>query len=324
MFDLKKSYRGNLPWLVNNTIIFGRAGSHSYGLNTPQSDEDFKGIAVPPKDYFFGFLNRFEQAEVKKTPESDTEFVIYDVRKFFTLCADNNPNIIELLWLDESDYLQVHPLGEQIIAAREAFLSKRARYSFAGYAFGQLQRIRGHRSWLLTPPTKEPMREDYGLPSDKALVTKDQAGAMNELLEKGTVKESDLSPNFLEALAKEKAYLQAKKHWGQYQEWKKNRNPARAELEAKFGYDCKHASHLVRLLRMCREILTEHKVVVKRPDREEILAVKNGAWSYDQLIEWAEREEAQLDVLYQTSTLQKEPDRNYLDSLCIEVIEKFL
>lgn len=322
--DLRQAYRGNLPWLADQTVIFGRAGSHSYGLNTPESDEDFKGVAIPPKEYFFGFMKKFEQAEVKKTKDSDVEFVIYDIRKFFNLCADNNPNIMELLWLDPSDYLNVTPEGEKIIAARDAFLSRRARYSFAGYAFGQLQRIRGHRSWLLNPPSKEPAREDFGLPKDRALVTREQAGAMNELLTKGTAQEKDLSPNFLEALAKEKAYLQSRKHWEQYQEWKKSRNPARAELEAKFGYDCKHASHLVRLLRMCREILIDHKVLVKRPDREEILAVKNGAWEYDQLIEWAEQQKKELDGLYETSTLRKEADRNYLDNLCVELVEDFL
>lgn len=323
MFNLQKAYRGNLPWIASNTIIFGRAGSHSYGLNTPESDEDFKGLAIPPREYFLGFMNKFEQAEVKKTADSDVEFVIYDIRKFFNLCAENNPNIIELLWLDPSDYLFVSPIGEKIIAARQLFLSKRARYSFAGYAFSQLHRIKGHRAWLLNPPSKEPLRKDFGLPS-RALITNDQAGAMKELVESGVIAEGDLSPNFLQALANEKAYLQAYRHWTQYQDWKKTRNPKRAELEAKFGYDLKHASHLVRLLRMCREILTEHRVVVKRPDREEILAVKNGAWKYDELIEWADKQEKEFDELYRISTLQKEANRSELDKLCADLVEDFL
>lgn len=322
--DLKKTYRGNLTWLPDSTVIFGRAGSHSYGLNTPQSDEDFKGVAIPTKEYFFGFMKRFEQAELKKTKDSDLEFVIYDIRKFFNLCADNNPNIAELLWLDSSDYISVSPIGERIIAARELFLSKRARYSFAGYAFGQLQRIKLHRSHLLNPPKAEPKREDYGLPIDKKLVTSDQEGAMKELVNKGSVKEEELSPNFILSLAKEKSYFQAKRQWDQYQEWKNGRNPARAILEEKFGYDTKHASHLIRLLRMCREILVDHKIIVKRPDREEILAVKNGLWEYDKLVEWAEAQEKELDSLYSTSSLRNEVDRNALDKLCIELVEEFL
>jgi predicted nucleotidyltransferase len=323
MFDLKSLYTGNLSWLTSNTILFGKAGSHSYGLNTASSDIDLKGVAIPPKDYFFGWMKKFEQAERKKSAD-DIEFVIYDIRKFFNLCADNNPNIVELLWLDPKDYLIMTSAGEKMIAAREAFLSKRARYSFAGYAMSQLKRIRSHRAWLLSPPKCEPTREMYGLPKDKALITKDQTGAMNELLEKGVVKESDLTPNFLEALAKEKAYLQARRYWEQYQEWIQSRNSARAELESKFGYDCKHASHLVRLLRMCREILVDHRVIVKRPDREELLFVRNGGWSYDQLIEWAEKQEKELSEIYEASTLRKEPDREYLDRLCVEIVETFL
>mgnify|MGYP001607055563 CR=1 FL=1 len=46
----------------------------------------------------------------------------------------------------------------------------------------------------------------------------------------------------------------------------------------------KHAMHLVRLMRMCKEILITCEVVVKRPDREELLAIRNGAWSYYKLI----------------------------------------
>lgn len=321
--NIKELYRGNLEWLIDQTILFGLSGSHSYGLNTPESDLDLKGIAIPPKKYLFGFLDTFEQAEVKRK-DVNTEFVIYDICKFFTLCADNNPNIMELLWLDPADYIIMTSIGEKIIGARELFLSKRARFSFAGYAFGQLHKIKSHRSWLLNPPKEEPNREKYGLPKDKALITKDQTGAMNDLIDKGIVKDTDLSPNFLEALAKEKAYLQAQRYWSQYQEWKRNRNPKRAEMEAKFGYDLKHASHLVRLMRMCKEILTEHKVIVKRPDREEIIAIKNGAWTYDKLIEWANKQEKELDELYKTSTLQKEADRETLNKLCIEIVEDYL
>jgi predicted nucleotidyltransferase len=45
------------------TIYMARHGSHAYGLNTPDSDEDFKGICVKPKEAYFGFTQRFEQHE---------------------------------------------------------------------------------------------------------------------------------------------------------------------------------------------------------------------------------------------------------------------
>ena len=134
-----------------------------------------------------------------------------------------------------------------------------------------------------------------------------------------------LSDNFIEIMQKERQYTSAKREWDQYQNWKETRNAKRSALEEKYGYDTKHAYHLVRLIRMCREVLMTGKVIVKRPDREELLAIRNGAWSYEELIAFAEREELLLNELYNTSTvLPKVPDQAKLDNLCIELIEERL
>jgi hypothetical protein len=85
----------------------------------------------------------------------------------------------------------------------------------------------------------------------------------------------------------------------------------------------KHAGHLYRLLTMCREILSEGKVIVKRPDREQILAIRNGAWRYEELVEWAERQDKELDEVYKTSKLPHAPDRDKLDRLCQEMVAHF-
>ena len=102
------------------------------------------------------------------------------------------------------------------------------------------------------------------------------------------------SDNFMEHLKKERAYRSAMAEWKQYTEWVNNRNKDRSELELKYGYDTKHAMHLVRLMRMCREILQGKGVFVKRPDAEELLAIRNGSWKYDDLIEWAGKQDAEL------------------------------
>ena len=80
-------YSGNLTWLRDRTILLVTHGSHAYGLSTPSSDVDIKGVAIPPADYFLGFNKKFEQAESK----DPNDMVVYDVRKFFALAADCNP-----------------------------------------------------------------------------------------------------------------------------------------------------------------------------------------------------------------------------------------
>lgn len=319
MFDWS-IYRGNLSWLPERTIYITRHGSHAYGLATPESDLDLKGVVIPPVEYFHGYLKRFEQAESK-----DPDMSIYDIRKFFALAADCNPNIIEVLWSDEEDHLLITPLGRKLFDAKELFLSRKAKYTFSGYAVAQLKRIKTHRKWLLNPPTHKPERAEFNLP-ETTLLPKDILGAIVALEDKGQLPENDERfPAYVMTLYhQERAYHNALREWSQHETWKSQRNPKRAELEAKYGYDSKHASHLVRLMRMCREILTTGKVIVKRPDRDELLAIKQGAWMYDDLIAWAEQQDTDMIELEKTSVLPHGPDRHRLDALCMEIVEAAL
>lgn len=352
----------HMKWIENNTVLLVRHGSHAYGTNTATSDEDFKGIAIPPKNYFLGTLHRFEQAELK-APDPDA--VIYDIRKFFNLAADCNPAIIEVLHTDPSDHFIVTDIGRQILDHKNDFLSKKIKFTFMGYSVSQLKRIKTHKRWVGNPPKAPPTRSEMGLP-EQTLIPTDQLmaanaevqkeldrfqldfmedleesqkiamrGVMSEMLAElkitadqhwqASARKIGLNDNFIHLMQLEREYAGAKREWDQYQNWKKTRNPARSALEEKYGYDTKHAYHLVRLIRMCREVLTTGKVLVKRPDREELLTIRNGAWSYEQLIEFAEREEQELNVLYNTSNvLPKIPNKEKLDELCIRLVEQSL
>lgn len=126
--------------------------------------------------------------------------------------------------------------------------------------------------------------------------------------------------NFIRLLDLERQYTARHREWTQYQDWKKNRNPARSAMEAESGYDRKHAMHLCRLGRMCRELLTEGVVRVRRPDADELLAIRNGAWTFEQLEEYADQLDAELQEIAKTSKLPRQPDREKLDQLIIEMI----
>jgi predicted nucleotidyltransferase len=292
-------------------------GSHAYGLASEASDVDVKGILVGPRAWYHGFAGGPEQVEVSK------DQAYHELRKFFRLASAANPTVLEILFTDPSDHRIVTREGERLLEHRRDFLSRLVEETFVGYALSQLKRIKGHRSWLLAPPHGAPTRKDFGLP-ETTLVAKDQLRAAETMIEKGRIREAELSPSFLAVLQRERAYRSARREWESYQTWRKNRNPARAELEARFGYDTKHAQHLVRMLRMGVEILRDGAVNVRRPDAEELRAIRTGAWTYDELVARAEALGAEVGVAARSSPLPDRPDAERLDVLCVELVEASL
>lgn len=308
------NYNGNLAWLQERTIYLVKHGSVAYGTNIEGSDIDYKGVCIPPSNYYHGYLNHFEQEEGK-----DPDLAVYEIRKFFKLAADANPSIIEVLWVDEADIVQCNDIGRKLIDHRDLFLSRKARHTFSGYAISQLKRIKLHRDWLLHPVKDPPTRAEYDLP-DNALMNASEYGATQSLIDKKV----PISESVLYIFNKEREYKTARMRYDQYQNWLKTRNPARAAMEAKFGYDGKHALHLCRLMRMCKEILETGKVIVKRPDRDELLAIRSGEWSFDKLIEYSKTMDQNMEAVMNASPLPHSPDRNKLDALCQSMVESMM
>lgn len=357
-------------------------GSQAYGMATPESDSDLGGVIIPPKKYFLGFCNNFAQTDSidsvvekykdKIFTDNGVEGTLWGILKFIKLASDCNPNMIELLYLDESSYIFRSPEFERLQEVRDLFLSKKARFTFSGYAFSQIKRIKTHKKWLLDPPTKRPDRKDYNLPETKSPQYKEAEALIRHEVDHWAYHDLNLSPevsdavkdktveqmaytlisigqdpdefnidkkdvvrraamekigfddNLMHLIQREHEYRKASDHYKQYQTWLKTRNPKRAELEAKHGYDTKHGSHVVRLIRMGEEIMRDKKVIVKRPDADELLAIRRGEWSYDKLIEYYEETDAKLKELYKESDLRKTPDINKIDEVCIEIVESKL
>jgi hypothetical protein len=354
-------YSGNLTWLPERTIYLTKHGSHSYGTNIPTSDLDIRGIAVPPRNYYIGLTNNFEQASVE-----EPDMVIFEIRKFLKLASECNPNALEIIFTEPEDHLLMTPAAELLIENRDLFLTKRAKHTFQGYAHAQMKRILTHRRWLLNPVEHQPTRKECGLP-ERTIIPQDQISAANSAIKKKIDEWSwkemdDLDPalrqsihtefynrlveitswqddeiesktwraaantlsfdtNFIEFLDKERLYTNKYKEWKQYQEWKKNRNPKTAELEAKYQFDPKHAMHLSRLSRACKELLLTGKLNVRRPDAEELIAIRNGAWTFEYLCEWFEKQSKEIEEAEKISLLPKAPNHDKIDKLSVKIIE---
>jgi len=175
----------------------------------------------------------------------------------------------------------------------------------------------------LEPHAHKPTRGEFGVP-ETSLLSKDILGAITALEETVATDLTAVPAHVMDLCRRVRAYHNALRDWQQSEHWKAHRHPKRAALEIKLGFDGKHVSHLVRLMRMRREILETGRVVAKRPDREELLAIRHGDWSYEHLLDWSEREDQALDDAVPHPPLPRTPDTQALDRLCITPVEDIL
>lgn len=235
------------PWLEERIIILGVTGSYAYGTNTPDSDKDYKGVCIPPIDYYLG-LNSFNEYNTSggknfRNTKDDVDINILHINKFVLDAMKGVPNNIELLFLREEDYLKKTELGEELINNRHLFLSKNVKYKFGGYAQSQIKK-------MLHSPRKE--------------------------------------------------YIE------------------------KYGYDTKFFMHAVRLLTSCIEILKIGDFSTYRPNREFLIACREGKFKLEEAIELIKELQDKVDKAYEKSELPEQPDINKINELLIAINLKAL
>ena len=94
----------------------------------------------------------------------------------------------------------------------------------------------------------------------------------------------------------------------------------RKRLVETFGYDTKNAAHLIRLLRMGIEFLTDGVLYVERHDAQQLLEIKRGEWTLEQVQAEAKHLFASAEQAYIASTLPTGPDMGAINRLCIAVV----
>lgn len=97
----------------------------------------------------------------------------------------------------------------------------------------------------------------------------------------------------------------------------------RKQLVEKFGYDCKNAAHLIRLLRMGIEFLNEGKLYPKRPDAPQLKEIKRGEWPLEKVKDEAERLFATAELAWVMSNLPDAPDREKINDLCRKIAKNY-
>ena len=95
----------------------------------------------------------------------------------------------------------------------------------------------------------------------------------------------------------------------------------RKTLVEKYGYDCKNAAHLIRLLRMGIEFLNDGELHVERYDATQLLDIKRGEWKLEHVQDEAQRLFDIAELAYINSKLPTSPDMDKINDLCVRIIE---
>ncbi|MFA5298144.1 MAG: nucleotidyltransferase domain-containing protein [Lutibacter sp.] len=96
----------------------------------------------------------------------------------------------------------------------------------------------------------------------------------------------------------------------------------RKERFARFGYDCKNAAHLIRLLKMGIEALASGEINIFRHDAKMLKEIKFGGWTLEQVQSEADRLQKLLDESFVRCTLPENPDFKKTENLLMEILKQ--
>lgn len=127
-----------MPRLLKDSqevILSARMGSYAYGLDHAGSDVDHSGVYVEAPEAFMGLGFPADKKLTVDNTTDDYDYCYHEIRKYCGLAAGCNPSALEVMFSEE--FITMTPAGQLLVDNRHAFLSGRARATFAGYARGQ-------------------------------------------------------------------------------------------------------------------------------------------------------------------------------------------
>ena len=129
-------------------------GSTAYGVNLVDSDWDMVAYCVPPKDVVFphmaGIIQSFGRQQQKfvcyqkhhvQTEKRGYDLNCYNIVHWFNLVMDNNPNMIDSLFVPRECITHTSQVGEMVREKRHMFLHKGSWHRYKGYAYAQLNKM---------------------------------------------------------------------------------------------------------------------------------------------------------------------------------------
>lgn len=342
--------------LKNSTMLLLDciSGSKAYGLATAQSDTDLKGVFLLPKNSYFG-LEYTEQVNNETNDEVYYELKRFvdllaknnpNILELLSTPADcilyKNP-IMDLLKPElflsklcqhtfagyaQTQIKKAKGLNKKILNPVDKERKSVLDFCFVIHGQGSIALSK----WLEKNKYDQKdcglvninhMREVYAIYHNSQLSGGHLKGICSGVnandislssVEKGIEPLGILSYN-------KDGYSSYCKDYKDYWDWVEKRNDARYQNTLDHGknYDAKNMMHTFRLLNMAEEIAIEGKIIVRRIDRENLLEIRSGIFSYEELVERANEKVMKIEDLYKKSGLPDAPDTSKIELVLIHM-----
>ena len=280
------------PCVVIDTVV----GSRAWGVADEGSDEDHRGVFVLPMPWLTGLAE--PPLDLVSLDGSQS---YWEIGKAVRQGLRADPNTLEMMFANP---LVVDPMGEQLVAIRDAFLSIEIYGSFGRYALSQLdrlehnQRLAEHRSTIIGW-----LRDDPALELD---------AAAERLADTARV----AAPSRSDAVARSRDYIK-QLYRSMYDQgliaandWASLRAAAKTELELPRDLRPKNAYNLIRLLDLAIRWLRGEPpdVRVSGELKPTLIAIKQGEVPTTEVMALARELTPKLEAARQGSPLPKHPD----------------
>lgn len=299
----------------DSTCFLAYRGSIAHGMHDPKPDSiddvDLIGFVMAEPKHYIG-LSQWGSRGTREVKQGRWDMVLYEFRKAVSLLLQGNPNILSSLWVRHEDRIFVDGIGRMLIENRSLFRGKHVYNAFAGYAHAQLEKME----------SRDPMELRRYLAVTAELKYRgahpNHKGEQFPEPDRLTGVEHDVACWSLDKLMSGLRHYQKKGENIGYM------GDKRKQLVLEMGFDSKNAAHCIRLLRMAGEFLQTGEMIVYRPDAAELLNIKRGLWTLDEIKEHANDLFARLKLIRAASSLPDEPDYAAVEKLVMNCVHDHL
>jgi RNA repair pathway DNA polymerase beta family protein len=306
----ESAYQALLPCVVLDAGV----GSRAWGLASETSDDDRRGVFAHPLPWTLGLV-----APPEDLVRHDGSATYWCVGKAIRQALRADPNTLEALFVP--DVTALDPIGEWILAERDAFVSIEIHGSFGRYALGQLrrleqgQRLAEHRATVLAW-----LRDDPELSLDAVAARLAAVSPRTAPTEADRVHQAKQYIKQLYRSLHDQGLLGA----ADFVSLARFANGGARSLDLPRELRPKNAYNLLRLIATAARWLRDGAPTfeVEGSLRERLLAVKNGEVPIADVLAEAEAMAPELERARDVSRLPRRPDVGRADALLARIGEE--